>query len=95
MELKERQFGEIITFYSFKGGTGRSMALANVAYLLAKKGTLNSKPQLIIDWDLEAPGLHRFFYRDFKNRFIAMCNNFHIRVIFFKTYIVFCSKLVC
>jgi MinD-like ATPase involved in chromosome partitioning or flagellar assembly len=27
--------GEIITFYSFKGGTGRSMALANVAWILA------------------------------------------------------------
>ena len=49
--------GTIITFYSFKGGTGRSMALANVAWILASAG----KRVLAIDWDLEAPGLHRYF----------------------------------
>lgn len=50
--------GKIITFYSYKGGTGRSMALANVAWSLA----YNGKKVLTIDWDLEAPGLHRYFY---------------------------------
>jgi len=49
--------GKIVTFYSFKGGTGRSMALANVAWVLATAG----KRVLAIDWDLEAPGLHRYF----------------------------------
>jgi internalin A len=49
--------GQVITFYSYKGGTGRSMALANVAWILA----LNGKRVLTIDWDLEAPGLHRYF----------------------------------
>jgi cellulose biosynthesis protein BcsQ len=49
--------GRIITFYSYKGGTGRSMALANVAWLLAIGGAR----VLVIDWDLEAPGLHRYF----------------------------------
>jgi len=49
--------GQIITFYSFKGGTGRTMALANVAWILAANG----KRVLIADWDLESPGLHRFF----------------------------------
>jgi len=49
---------KIITFYSYKGGVGRSMALANVAWLLASK---YRKKVLAIDWDLEAPGLHRFF----------------------------------
>ena len=29
------ELGQIITFYSYKGGTGRSMALANIAYLMA------------------------------------------------------------
>jgi len=48
---------KIITFYSYKGGTGRSMALANVAWVLASSG----KSVLAIDWDLEAPGLHRYF----------------------------------
>lgn len=48
---------QIITFYSYKGGTGRSMHLANVAWILASNG----KRVLMIDWDLEAPGLHRYF----------------------------------
>jgi CO dehydrogenase nickel-insertion accessory protein CooC1 len=48
--------GCIITFYSYKGGTGRTMALANVACLLADAGD----EVLVVDWDLEAPGLHRF-----------------------------------
>src|SRR5262245_5055220 len=48
----------IITFYSYKGGTGRSMALANVAWILAS----NAKRVLLLDWDLEAPGLHRYFH---------------------------------
>jgi hypothetical protein len=49
--------GRIITFYSYKGGTGRTMALANVAWILASNG----KRVLAVDWDLEAPGLHRYF----------------------------------
>jgi MinD-like ATPase involved in chromosome partitioning or flagellar assembly len=49
--------GKIITFYSYKGGTGRSMALANVAWILASAG----HRVLAVDWDLEAPGLHRYF----------------------------------
>ncbi|MCZ4122279.1 FxSxx-COOH system tetratricopeptide repeat protein [Streptomyces sp. H39-S7] len=50
--------GRIITFYSYKGGTGRTMALANTAWILASAG----KRVLAVDWDLEAPGLHRFFH---------------------------------
>jgi len=34
------------------------MALANVAWILASNG----KRVLVIDWDLEAPGLHRYFH---------------------------------
>jgi MinD-like ATPase involved in chromosome partitioning or flagellar assembly len=49
--------GQIVTFYSFKGGTGRTMALANVAWILAANGMR----VLVADWDLESPGLHRFF----------------------------------
>lgn len=49
--------GRIITFYSFKGGVGRTMALANVAFLAA----MNNKRVLVMDWDLEAPGLHYYF----------------------------------
>lgn len=49
--------GTVVTFYSFKGGTGRTMAMANVAWILASNG----KRVLAMDWDLEAPGLHRYF----------------------------------
>src|SRR6266481_2395162 len=55
--MSEENFGTILTFYSYKGGSGRSMALANVAWILASNG----KRVLVIDWDLEAPGLHRYF----------------------------------
>lgn len=43
-----------ITFYSYKGGVGRSLALANVANRLSEFG----KRVCILDFDLEAPGLH-------------------------------------
>ena len=49
--------GEIVTFYSYKGGSGRSMAVANIAWILASNGL----KVMVIDWDLEAPGLHRYF----------------------------------
>ena len=76
----EKATGRVITFYSYKGGTGRSMALANMAWLLAMAG----RKVLAIDWDLEAPGLHRYFHPflsdpdltssdgviDFVNRFV-------------------------
>ena len=46
----------ICTFYSFKGGVGRSLALVNVAAHLAQSG----KRVLLVDFDLEAPGLDTF-----------------------------------
>ena len=46
----------ITTFYSFKGGVGRTMALANIAVELAKTG----RRVLTVDFDLEAPGLDTF-----------------------------------
>jgi len=49
--------GQIITFYSHKGGVGRSMALANIAWIIASNG----HRVLIIDWHIDAPGLHRYF----------------------------------
>ncbi len=36
--MSETGQGQIITFYSYKGGTGRTMALANVAWILASNG---------------------------------------------------------
>ena len=46
----------INTFYSFKGGVGRTMALANIAANLASR----ERKVLAIDFDLEAPGLDTF-----------------------------------
>ena len=43
-----------ITFYSYKGGVGRTLALANIAKRLSEFG----KKVCLIDFDLEAPGLH-------------------------------------
>jgi len=52
--------GEVTTFYSFESGTARSVALSNMAMLLA--GRQNATvPVLMIDWDIESPGLHHYF----------------------------------
>ena len=46
----------IVTFYSFKGGVGRSLAMMNCAAELVQKG----RKVLVVDFDLEAPGLESF-----------------------------------
>lgn len=73
--MSSKSPGEIITFYSYKGGTGRSMALSNIACILADSQS-KGEGVLMIDWDLEAPGLHRFFHDRFKERF-ADSNEFN------------------
>ena len=44
---------QVVTFYSFKGGVGRSTALGIVAFLLANR----NRRVVVIDFDLEAPGI--------------------------------------
>ena len=61
MNIQDATPGEVVTFYSYKGGTGRTMTLVNLAYLLADKLPYGQKI-LLLDWDLEAPGLHRYFH---------------------------------
>ena len=56
--LRTRRFNEQghpprVVFYGLKGGMGRSTALAMLAYRLAREG----KRVLLIDFDLESPGL--------------------------------------
>ena len=52
----------IATFYSFKGGVGRTMALMNVAAALVERGSR----VLLVDFDLEAPGIQT--YEPFANQ---------------------------
>lgn len=51
-----------ITFYSYKGGVGRTLALSNIASRLSELG----KKVCLLDFDLEAPGLP--FKFKFKNK---------------------------
>ena len=51
---------DTISFYSYKGGTGRSLLVANVARYLAQFG----QKVVVLDFDLEAPGLHYKFNLD-------------------------------
>jgi cytochrome c-type biogenesis protein CcmH/NrfG len=52
-------FPYVFTFYSYKGGVGRSLAVMNVAYTLAGWG----RHVLMVDMDLEAPGISSFLER--------------------------------
>ena len=47
----------VTSFYSFKGGVGRTTATILTALLLARQG----KKVMIVDFDLEAPGLASIF----------------------------------
>ena len=51
--------GEVTTFYAYEGGAARNAALAALALHLA--GLDAGAPVLVLDWDLEAPALHRHF----------------------------------
>lgn len=50
----------VVTFFSFKGGIGRTTALAGTAIALARKGHRVA----MVDIDLEAPGLSTLFARE-------------------------------
>lgn len=52
-----------ITFYSYKGGVGRTLALSNIATRLAEFG----KTVCMIDFDLEAPGIPYKFKKQLKS----------------------------
>ena len=51
---------KVISFYSHKGGVGRTVALSHVAYLLASQG----KKVVIVDLDIEAPSFYNIFDPD-------------------------------
>ncbi|MBV9691703.1 MAG: AAA family ATPase [Ktedonobacteraceae bacterium] len=53
IQRRKQRIPRTITFYSFKGGVGRTTALTHVAWILAMRG----RKVVAIDLDLEAPGL--------------------------------------
>lgn len=81
--MSESITGQIFTFYSYKGGTGRSMALANIACLIAEK-LPDDQNILMIDWDLEAPGLHRFFEERLAEDNISLSSQLGLIDLFYK-----------
>jgi MinD-like ATPase involved in chromosome partitioning or flagellar assembly len=46
----------VATFYSFRGGVGRTMAIVNIGTWLARHG----RRVLLVDFDLEAPGIPHY-----------------------------------
>jgi MinD-like ATPase involved in chromosome partitioning or flagellar assembly len=46
----------VVTFYSFRGGVGRTMALVNIGTWLARHG----RRVLLVDFDLESPGISHY-----------------------------------
>lgn len=67
-----------VTFYSYKGGVGRTLALAHIAYCLATDAKEPCKV-LIWDFDLEAPGLQKIFrcgWRGKKYGFIDLVHQY-------------------
>lgn len=71
-----------VTFYSFKGGVGRTLALANVATLLAAD---HKEPcrVLVWDFDLAAPGLQQVLNCKWKGKtregFLDYVHNFRTK----------------
>ena len=52
---REPSVPRTVTFYSFKGGVGRTTALTHVAWILAMRG----RKVVTVDLDLEAPGIQQ------------------------------------
>jgi len=77
-----------IAFYSYKGGVGRTQLVANLAKYLF---LYENKKVLLMDWDLEAPGLHFYFKKpnenknfsneDFKNKGLLDVLEEYIKVV--------------
>lgn len=67
-----------VTFYSYKGGVGRTLALANIAYAFSVDKREPCKV-LVWDFDLEAPGLEKILGTKWGNRkegFVDIVNHY-------------------
>lgn len=58
-DVDEHRKPAVVTFYSFKGGIGRTTSLAAVSLVLARSGFRVA----MVDLDLEAPGLATLFFQ--------------------------------
>jgi chromosome partitioning protein len=63
---------QVITFHSYKGGTGKTTLAANLAALLAKKGN----NVCIVDIDVYAPSLHAYFGDPVQNKIKNTINDY-------------------
>ena len=61
-DLESENKARVISFYSYKGGVGRTVSLIQSAYNLAQKG----KKVVLIDLDIEAPSFNSIFKNDIK-----------------------------
>lgn len=63
---------QVITFHSYKGGTGKTTLAANLAALLAKNGN----NVCIVDIDVYAPSLHAYFGDPVPNKIKYTINDY-------------------
>jgi chromosome partitioning protein len=63
---------QVITFHSYKGGTGKTTLAANLAALLAEKGN----NVCIVDIDVYAPSLHAYFGDHIQNKIKNTINDY-------------------
>lgn len=63
---------QVITFHSYKGGTGKTTLAANLAALLAKNGN----NVCIVDIDVYAPSLHAYFGDPVQNKIKNTINDY-------------------
>lgn len=57
--------GKLVSFYSFKGGVGRTTTMMMSAIGIARRG----KKVVMLDFDLEAPGISSFFPEEALSRY--------------------------
>lgn len=57
--------GDLVSFYSFKGGVGRTTAMMMCAISAARRG----KKVVVLDFDLEAPGVSSFFPEEAQSQY--------------------------
>lgn len=57
--------GKLVSFYSFKGGVGRTTTMMMAAIGIARRG----KKVVLLDFDLEAPGVSSFFSEEILSQY--------------------------